>query len=70
MQEMPPLITEGLRDCQIEAVTNLEKSFKDTRPRHLSKWQLVLVNLTAISFVYRLIKHTNAKRVLFFGRQK
>lgn len=66
MQEMPPLITEGLRDCQIEAVTNLEKSFKDTRPRALIQMATGSgKTFTAISFVYRLIKHTNAKRVLF-----
>ena len=26
LQNMPPLITEGLRDCQIGAIVNLEKS--------------------------------------------
>ncbi len=66
LQEMPPLITEGLRDCQIEAVTNLEKSFKDTRPRALIQMATGSgKTFTAISFVYRLIKHSNAKRVLF-----
>jgi len=66
LQEMPSLITEGLRDCQIEAVTNLEKSFKDTRPRALIQMATGSgKTFTAISFVYRLIKHTNAKRVLF-----
>jgi type I restriction enzyme R subunit len=35
LQELPPLITSGLRDCQIEAVNNLDISFKDARPRAL-----------------------------------
>ncbi len=66
LQEMPPLITFGLRDCQIEAVTNLEKSFRDTRPRALIQMATGSgKTFTAISFVYRLIKHSNAKRVLF-----
>ncbi|OQC17744.1 MAG: Type-1 restriction enzyme R protein [Firmicutes bacterium ADurb.Bin080] len=66
LQEMPPLITEGLRDCQIESVTNLEKSFRDTRPRALIQMATGSgKTFTAISFIYRLIKHTNAKRVLF-----
>lgn len=66
LQEMPPLITFGLRDCQIEAVTNLEKSFRDTRPRALIQMATGSgKTFTAISFVYRLIKHSNAKRILF-----
>ena len=66
LQEMPPLITFGLKDCQIEAVTNLEKSFRDTRPRALIQMATGSgKTFTAISFVYRLIKHSNAKRVLF-----
>lgn len=32
LQHLPDLITEGLRDCQIEAIQNLEKSFIEARP--------------------------------------
>jgi hypothetical protein len=35
LQQLPPLITDGLRDCQIEAITNLDPSFKEARPRAL-----------------------------------
>jgi type I restriction enzyme R subunit len=35
LQHLPSLITIGLKDCQIEAVTNLDQSFKDARPRAL-----------------------------------
>lgn len=35
LRRMPPLKKEGLRDCQIEAVENLEWSLKETRPRAL-----------------------------------
>jgi len=66
LREMPPLITQGLRDCQIEAVKNLEKSFSDARPRALIQMATGSgKTFTAISFVYRLIKYSNAKRVLF-----
>ena len=33
--DIPELRTAGLRDCQIIAISNLEKSFKDNRPRAL-----------------------------------
>lgn len=33
LQTIRPLPTEGLRDCQISAITNLEKSFKKNHPK-------------------------------------
>ena len=30
-----PLATRGMRDCQIEAITGLEQSFAENRPRAL-----------------------------------
>lgn len=66
LMNMPPLITEGLRDCQIEAIQNLEKSFAEARPRALIQMASGAgKTYTAVSFVYRLIKFANAKRVLF-----
>lgn len=66
LQTLPPLITEDLRDCQIEAITNLENSFKKARPRALIQMASGAgKTYTAISFVYRLIKYSNAKRILF-----
>jgi type I restriction enzyme R subunit len=35
LQQMPPLVTKGLRNCQIEAIRNLEVSFAQARPRAL-----------------------------------
>lgn len=35
LQDIPVLPQDGLRDCQINAITNLEKSFKDNRPKAL-----------------------------------
>lgn len=64
--DMPPLDTSGLRPAQIDAITNLEKSFKDNRPKALIQMATGAgKTFTASTFVYRLLKHANAKRVLF-----
>ncbi len=66
LQNLPPLITSGLRDCQIEAITNLDISFKEARPRALIQMATGSgKTYTAVSFVYRLIKFAKAKRILF-----
>lgn len=66
LKELPSLVTAGLRDCQIEAVTNLEKSFSEARLRALIQMATGSgKTFTAVSFVYRLIKFANAKRILF-----
>ncbi len=64
--KMPLLITEGLRDCQIQAIENLENSFADARPRALIQMATGSgKTYAAASFIYRLIKFANARRVLF-----
>ncbi|MBM4141379.1 MAG: restriction endonuclease subunit R, partial [Nitrospira sp.] len=66
LRNMPFLITTGLRDCQIEAIKNLEKSFTDTRPRALIQMASGAgKTFTAISFIYRLIKFADAQKILF-----
>jgi type I restriction enzyme, R subunit len=66
LQTMPPLALSGLRDCQIMAIENLEKSFKDDRPRALVQMAAGSgKTYTAITSVYRLLKHADAKRILF-----
>ena len=35
LMNLPPLMTQDLRECQIEAVNNLDASFKDAKPRAL-----------------------------------
>ena len=63
---MPPLITEGLWDAQIEAIQNLEQSFAEDRPRALIQMATGSgKTFTAVSFVYRLVKFARARRVLF-----
>jgi type I restriction enzyme, R subunit len=64
--DIPELRTAGLRDCQIIAISNLEKSFKDNRPRALVQMATGSgKTYTAITFIYRLLKFADAKKVLF-----
>jgi type I restriction enzyme R subunit len=66
LRTLPPLDPTGLRDCQIRAVTNLEKSLAENKPRALIQMATGSgKTFTAITSAYRLIKHANAKRVLF-----
>jgi len=66
VQQLPPLVHDGLRDCQITAITNLEKSFKQDKPRALVQMATGSgKTFTAITATYRLLKHAGAKRILF-----
>jgi len=61
-----PLITDHLWDAQIEAITSLEQSLSASRPRALIQMATGSgKTFTAVNFIYRLIKHGGAKRVLF-----
>jgi len=56
----------GMRDCQIEAIIGLEKSFAEDRPRALIHMATGAgKTFTACAFTYRLIKYAKARRVLF-----
>lgn len=64
--DLPALHTDGLRDCQINAITKLETSFKENRPRALIQMATGSgKTFTAITAIYRLLKYAKAKRVLF-----
>ncbi|WP_417794733.1 DEAD/DEAH box helicase family protein [Terasakiella pusilla] len=67
LQDFPPLIQEGLRDCQITAITNLEESFKKDRPRALVQMATGSgKTFTAITASYRLLREPiSANRILF-----
>ena len=66
LQALPVLEREGLRDCQIEGIAKLEESFAKDYPRALIQMATGSgKTYTAVSFVYRLIKFANAKRILF-----
>lgn len=64
--DLPQLIEEGLRDCQINAITKLDTSFKENRPKALIQMATGSgKTFTAITFIYRLLKFAKAKRILF-----
>jgi type I restriction enzyme, R subunit len=73
LEEIPPLNPEGLparelglRDCQEIAITNLEQSFREDRPRALVQMATGAgKTYTAITTMYRLLKHADARRILF-----
>ncbi len=66
LQTLPELKIEGLRTCQFKAITKLEESFAQNRPRALIQMATGSgKTFTAITFVYRLLKFAKAKRVLF-----
>ncbi len=63
---LPDLIKGKLHDCQVEAITNLEESFRQNHPRALIQMATGSgKTYTAVNFIYRLIKHGGARRVLF-----
>ena len=66
LHDIPALPTDGLRDCQITAVTNLETSFRENRPKALIQMATGSgKTFTAITAIYRLLKFAKAKRILF-----
>ena len=63
---LPDLDPTGLRVCQITTIEKLEASFKEDRPRALIQMATGSgKTYTAITSIYRLLKHTDAKRILF-----
>jgi type I restriction enzyme R subunit len=66
LQKLPPLNPTGLWPAQVTAITNLEKSLAEDRPRSLIQMATGSgKTFTAITAIYRLIKFGGAKRVLF-----
>jgi type I restriction enzyme, R subunit len=64
--DLPALIPINLRDCQFDAVTELDGSVKKAKPRSLVQMATGAgKTYAAITFVYRLLKFARAKRVLF-----
>lgn len=64
--DIPTLNETGLRKAQIKAINNLETSFKNNKPRALIQMATGAgKTFTAVTFIYRLLKHADAKRILF-----
>lgn len=72
LQDLNNLPEEGLRECQINAIKNLEKSFRENKPRALIQMATGSgKTFTAITSVYRLLKlkddnnNNVVRRILF-----
>jgi type I restriction enzyme, R subunit len=66
LRHMPPLITEGLRTCQIEAIDGLEKSLARSDARALIQMTMGAgKTYTACTASYRLLKEAGVRRILF-----
>ena len=66
LQHIPALNTEGLRDCQIEAISGMENSLQQAKPRALLQMATGAgKTYTAVTQIYRLAKFSKVKRVLF-----
>ncbi|ANV83307.1 restriction endonuclease subunit R [Picosynechococcus sp. PCC 7003] len=66
LQALPELNTRNLRDCQVEAIANLDQSLKQGKPRALIQMATGSgKTFTAITTMYRLLKYANAQRILF-----
>ncbi len=66
LKVFPKLNEYGFRKCQIDAINNLEISFSNGKPRALIQMATGSgKTYTAITAIYRLLKHCKAKRILF-----
>ncbi len=66
LRAMPPLAKAGLRHAQAEAIKALERSLASGRRRALIQMATGAgKTYAACNFIYRLIRHAGARRVLF-----
>ena len=66
LRATPPLNPAGLWPAQARAIENLEKSLSEDRPRALIQMATGAgKTFTAANIAYRLVKHADARRVLF-----
>jgi type I restriction enzyme R subunit len=66
LADMPPLVADGLRDCQVEAIEGLEASLASDRPRAFVRMATGAgKTFTAATLAYRLLAHADARRILF-----
>lgn len=66
LQTMSPLLNPKLWGPQVRAITNLEQSLAQDKPRALIQMATGSgKTFTAVYFIYRLISQAGAKRVLF-----
>lgn len=64
--QYPPLVDGNLWSAQIEAINNLERSLADGKERALIQMATGSgKTFTAVNYVYRMLQHGKARRVLF-----
>lgn len=68
LRSMPPVVVDGLRACQIDAVSALERSMAANHPRALVQMATGAgKTFTACTLSYRLLAHAGFKRILFLA---
>lgn len=66
LRHMPPLVAEGLRTCQVEAIEGLEKSLSRGDARALIQMTMGAgKTFTACTASYRLLREAGVRRILF-----
>ncbi|WP_219414720.1 DEAD/DEAH box helicase family protein [Pseudonocardia nigra] len=66
LRQMPALPVDELREAQVQAITGLEASLGDDRPRALIQMATGAgKTFTMVTETYRLLRHAGARRVLF-----
>jgi len=66
IRQIPKLKGANLRTCQLEAIEQIERSLKANNPRALVQMASGAGKThMSVNLVYRLIKHADAKKVLF-----
>ncbi|MCG3129238.1 MAG: hypothetical protein CHACPFDD_04156 [Phycisphaerae bacterium] len=66
LRSLPPLVPGSLWDVQRRAILSLERSLAQNRPRALIQMSTGSgKTFTAVNFGYRLIRHADARRILF-----
>lgn len=68
LRAMPQFLTDGLRACQVDAVSALEKSMAENHPRALVQMATGAgKTFTACTLSYRLLAHGGFNRILFLA---
>ncbi|MGB8528988.1 MAG: DEAD/DEAH box helicase family protein [Rhodoplanes sp.] len=68
LRAMPPLVPDGLRACQVDAVGALERSLAANHPRALVQMATGAgKTFTACTLSYRLLAHAGFRRILFLA---
>lgn len=71
LKEMPPLPHDNLRECQYQAISNLESSLAQGHQRSLLQMATGSgKTYTACNISYRLLQYAKAKRILFLVDRK